>query len=102
MIAEKHNADLRTTGGFGNPTNFHSGFTEAGWVGNIDSVAYLIPNGTRAAAAYPNGPDGAVSARHAGMANFLFCDGHVKTMRPVNTNPDPVHRPQDDLWNATR
>ena len=38
-------------------------------------------HGTRAAAAYPNGPDGAVTPRHASLANFVFCDGHAKSMR---------------------
>jgi len=63
-----------------------------------------IPNGTRAAAAYPAGPNGAVSAAHAGgtISNFLFCDGHVKAVRPRDTNPDPGNKPESNLWNATR
>jgi prepilin-type N-terminal cleavage/methylation domain-containing protein/prepilin-type processing-associated H-X9-DG protein len=28
---------------------------------------------------------GAVSATHSGMSNFLYCDGHVKTLNPMNT-----------------
>ena len=103
MLAEKHNGDSRAVGGDGNASNYSAGFTEAGWVGNIDGTTpSLIPNGTRAAAKYPNGPDGAVSAKHAQMANFLFCDGHAKAMKPASTNPDPVKRPQDNMWDVTR
>jgi len=35
-------------------------------------------------------------------ANFAFCDGHVKAMRPYATNPDPTNRPNDNLWDARR
>ena len=62
-----------------------------------------MPDGTRSATiAYPNGPNGAVSAKHVDLANFLFCDGHVKAMKPSATNPDPINRPQDNLWEAKR
>ena len=63
---------------------------------------HKLPDGSRAPAAYPNGPNGAVSAKHMDMANFLFVDGHVKTLRPTVTNPDPANRPQDNMWDATR
>jgi len=103
LLAERHNTDSRNVGGYGDATNFSSGFTEAGWVGNIDGTTpYLIPNGTRATAKYPNGPNGAVSAHHSDLANFLFCDGHAKSMKPASTNPDPTNRPQDNMWNVTR
>ena len=36
------------------------------------------------------------------MANFIFTDGHVKAMKPAATNPDPVNRPLDNMWDATR
>jgi prepilin-type N-terminal cleavage/methylation domain-containing protein/prepilin-type processing-associated H-X9-DG protein len=101
MISERHNTDA-VQAGTENCTAYHSGFVEQSWVGNIDGVPYLIPDGTRPAAAYPYGPNGAVSAHHNERADFLFCDGHVKAMRPVDTNPDPVKRPQDNLWNAIR
>ncbi len=61
------------------------------------------PDGTRSVtAAYPNGPNGAVTAAHSMNANFAFCDGHAKSVRPSATNPDPKNRPQDNMWNATR
>ena len=68
----------------------------------LDDFGQKIPDGTRPAAAYPLGPNGAVSAHHNNLATFLFLDGHVKDMRPVATNPDPVNRPQDDMWDGTR
>lgn len=103
MVAERHNGDSRAVGGDGNASNYSSGFTEQGWVGNIDTkTPYLIPDGTRVAAKYPNGPNGAVSAKHSEMANFLFCDGHAKAMKPATTNPNPTTRPQDNMWNVTR
>ncbi|RYG75392.1 MAG: DUF1559 domain-containing protein, partial [Alphaproteobacteria bacterium] len=103
MLAERYNGDSRSLGGDGNATNYGSGFTTDAWVGNIDpTTPYLIPNGTRAAAKYPNGPNGAVSAHHSEMANFLFCDGHVKSMKPATTNPDPVNKPTLNMWDVTR
>ncbi len=65
----------------------------------------LIPDGTRAVKANPydaTGINGGVMPIHLETANFLFADGHVKSMRPVVTNPDPVKRPQDNMWDALR
>ena len=46
-------------------------------------AANELPDGTRDPnAAYPLGPDGSISAHHAGKANFCFCDGHAKAMKP--------------------
>jgi prepilin-type N-terminal cleavage/methylation domain-containing protein/prepilin-type processing-associated H-X9-DG protein len=62
-----------------------------------------LPDGRRPAnAAYPDGPNGSVSAHHNGMANFAFLDGHVKSMRPSATNPDPVKHPELNMWNGLR
>jgi prepilin-type processing-associated H-X9-DG protein len=37
------------------------------------------------------------------MANFVFCDGHVKTMRPANTNPGTGYTQNStDMWAANR
>jgi prepilin-type N-terminal cleavage/methylation domain-containing protein/prepilin-type processing-associated H-X9-DG protein len=63
----------------------------------------MIPDSTRnPAAAYPNGPDGAVTPVHNLLANFLLCDGHAKAMRAPSTDPDPVKQPQNNMWDATR
>jgi prepilin-type N-terminal cleavage/methylation domain-containing protein/prepilin-type processing-associated H-X9-DG protein len=90
---------------YGNTAWFGFGccFTGVNW---WDSQAPgNIPDGRRAATADPyntNGPNGGVMAVHLETANFLFADGHAKAMRPVATNPDPVGRPQDNMWDALR
>jgi prepilin-type N-terminal cleavage/methylation domain-containing protein/prepilin-type processing-associated H-X9-DG protein len=65
----------------------------------------LLPDGSRAPVASisdPTGPNGGILPRHAKKANFLFADGHVKTLDPAQTNPNPATRPQDNMWDATR
>jgi len=103
MLAEKHNDDSQKAGGAGTGNIYARSFIFTGvpwWDGEAPGE---MPDGTRSATAvYPNGPNGAVSAKHTDLANFLFCDGHVKSMRPSSTNPDPINRPQDNLWEAKR
>jgi prepilin-type processing-associated H-X9-DG protein len=70
----------------------------------------LIPNGNNnpgamvngVDTAWPNGPTGAVSAHHSNKANFLLADGHVKTIAPVATNPDPNNHPELNMWDGMR
>jgi prepilin-type N-terminal cleavage/methylation domain-containing protein/prepilin-type processing-associated H-X9-DG protein len=62
-----------------------------------------IPNGTLAPTnSYPSGPNGSVSLISDNKANFAFTDGHVKSMDPRQTNPDPIALPQQNMWNADR
>jgi len=62
-----------------------------------------LPDGTRNPnAPFPDGPDGAVSAHHAGKANFAFLDGHCKSLKPSATNPDPNGHPELNMWNGGR
>jgi prepilin-type processing-associated H-X9-DG protein len=103
MVAEKHNDDVRKAGELDVPSWWGPGAILSGpnwW----DAYACQeIPNATLAATnTYPNGPDGCVSTKHMKLANFLFCDGHVKAMHPYLTNPDPVKQPQNNMWDATR
>ena len=102
LLAEKHQDDVVGAGEDGNVSSWGVGnmFSGKNWW-DWDAGGE-IPNGTLAPAAYPNGPNGAVSTKHNGMANFLFTDGHVKTMRPVQTNPDPTNHPELNMWNAAR
>ena len=67
----------------------------------------LIPDGSRPDAPYPSGKNGGVSAPHGTFSNILFCDGHVKAMKPIQTNPqDPsmtqAQKDAANMWNATR
>jgi prepilin-type N-terminal cleavage/methylation domain-containing protein/prepilin-type processing-associated H-X9-DG protein len=101
LLAERYNSDCLAVGNKnGNPTNYRADFVTGSYLDTITPAQ--IPNGTRAAAAWPNGPNGAVSAKHSEMANFVFCDGHSKAMRPASTNPNPSTRPQDNMWDARR
>lgn len=109
LLAEKHSADFKETAAPG-AANWLAGNWVRNWPTNVfngdmlDGTWYgFIPDGTRAATAqFPMGREGGVTSKHAGMSNFVFCDGHVKAMKPIATNPDPVTRPQDNLWNAIR
>lgn len=102
IMAERHNDDVKKAGGPCNCTNYHAGFSELSWGPVLSGTPIRIPNGTRVAAAYPNGPDGAVSVKHANQSSFLFADGHAKSARPSSTNPDPVNKPRENQWNGVR
>ncbi|MCX7799475.1 MAG: prepilin-type N-terminal cleavage/methylation domain-containing protein [Fimbriimonadales bacterium] len=52
-------------------------------------------------AAWPFGREGSVSVVN-NSANMVFADGHAKAMNPVGTNPDPLARPGDNMWDALR
>jgi prepilin-type N-terminal cleavage/methylation domain-containing protein/prepilin-type processing-associated H-X9-DG protein len=73
--------------------------------GGVPVAPGEIPNGTNPVTPNiynPMGPNGGVMAVHSQKANFLFTDGHVKSLTPSATNPDPVNQPQNNLWDATR
>ncbi|HVK02941.1 MAG TPA: DUF1559 domain-containing protein [Armatimonadaceae bacterium] len=105
LIAEKHadQVEALPTMSWQNPMSAYSGAGD----GNIfNNNFYAVtpsrfPDGTRADAAWPNGKDGAVSGKHGTMANFLFCDGHVKAMKPVATNPRG-NFDASNMWNGWR
>lgn len=102
LLSEKHNRDSAQANGFSVVSSFGPNLL---FTGVSDWEFYgpgAIPDGTRAAANYPNGPAGSVSANHLETANFLFCDGHAKAMHPAATNPDPLNRPQENMWNSMR
>jgi prepilin-type N-terminal cleavage/methylation domain-containing protein/prepilin-type processing-associated H-X9-DG protein len=108
MVAEKWNTQIMAT--FGSTDTYAGSDTARGPGSVIQGVSWQdnggtvgdIPNGTLPLAAWPNGPNGCVSAGHQSRANFLFCDGHVKSMTPSQTDPDPNNQPQNNLWDATR
>jgi len=93
MLAEKHNANNTSDWGPG------CMFTGVNWWDSAGEGE--IPNGTNpTTAAYPNGPDGAVTAKHSNLSNIAFADGHSKAMKPSATNPDPVKHPELNMWLA--
>lgn len=76
-------------------------------------VGGAIPNGTRVGMTTCNGhpvrsSDGFPCGRAGGVgitgdrATFVFTDGHAKSLRPEQTNPNPVAQPQNNMWWATR
>ena len=99
MLAEAHSADLQKANNFVNANPSNNGNYTAGFNNVITGVPWYIglapPNQcgvsggtTGTCGAYPNGVDGAISARHNGLANFAFADGHVKSMIPAKTVPN--------------
>jgi prepilin-type N-terminal cleavage/methylation domain-containing protein len=52
-------------------------------------------------AAFPFGRDGSVSVV-GGKANFSMSDSSAKALTPVATNPDPLARPLDNMWDSLR
>ena len=111
-LADKFNSDALKTGTWGNFSAFCGSYfmallpndgsdTGRGWDWCAPSK---VPNGAIPAATntFPNGPDGAVSLVNAGRANFFLTDGHSKSFKPAATNPDPINRKADNMWDALR
>ncbi len=107
-IAEKHNGDIAVSDPIcGQPAGV-PGVAASSWF-NVFTNYYqanceAIPNLAHSpTAAYPNGSNGAVSAAHNGKANFLFADGHVKTLIPTSTVPTSGSATDaGNLWDALR
>jgi len=51
---------------------------------------------------FNEGPNGAVSAKFSGQGNFVFTDGHAKSMVPSATNPNQQATPKLNKWDALR
>ena len=112
MLGE-HYADTIGTGG-GNgaswmqfTANFYPGnmYLWDDWTGsNYYSTVYgSIPDGVRADTfKFPEGKAGAAPDRHNGQTNFAFVDGHAKSLKAVNTNPDGKNHPENNMWDGMR
>jgi prepilin-type processing-associated H-X9-DG protein len=48
-----------------------------------------------------NNHDGGISTDN-GQAVFVFADGHAKSMKPVQTNPNDAANPEKNMWDAYR
>jgi prepilin-type N-terminal cleavage/methylation domain-containing protein/prepilin-type processing-associated H-X9-DG protein len=112
MLAEKHSYDCGTATApafdwlGANTANFTPTQIFL-WDGMTNSYFYVeqlagIPNAARPEMKWPFGRAGSCATKHAGLTSFAFADGHVKAMRPEQTNPNPQTRPQDNMWNALR
>jgi prepilin-type processing-associated H-X9-DG protein len=113
LIAERHNSELQQLSPAGAPNKEGNGyvgsapFTGVNWMNPWYGYGE-IPNGSRPAnGAYPNRPEGTVTAKHSSFANFAFCDGHVKSMKPASTNPQSptdtaAQRADKNMWDASR
>ena len=115
MLAEHYTSDMKAMAGAGGNNGNWSNFADGGlisgvpWLGDPATGGSPLPDNTRSAtAAYPNGPNGSISAHHNELSNFLFVDGHVKSMRPTATNPQPptnydsTGEPGSNMWDALR
>jgi len=84
---------------YGHPANsdtYGNGYSAQAYPSGRETVA--VP-GSNAAAYQGNNSAPFVGAT---TANYLFVDGHVKSMVPLTTNPDPYSKPAEDLWVANR
>lgn len=108
LLGERHNGDMIKHHPFGGMPKGHGiqGFPPFvgvdwmdGWFG-----PGAVPDGASYTAGkdWPKGPEGTVTVAHTGMSNFAFADGHVKSMKPVATNPDKWGKPDKNMWDASR
>ena len=105
LLFERHSQDMGKVAGRTPGDSFSNNYTNYGPGAVVAGVSWysdgpLIPDGSRTEAPYPKGKNGGVSAPHSTFANFLFCDGHVKAMKPIQTNPGTAG--SDNMWDATR
>jgi prepilin-type N-terminal cleavage/methylation domain-containing protein/prepilin-type processing-associated H-X9-DG protein len=99
LLGEKYTSAEVPLGGY---NASHAGIESEFDGDNYGLKSGLIPDGSnpaRVGQAFPNGPNGGVSAAHNTFADFLFCDGHVKSMLPIMTNPGGA---ANNMWDATR
>ncbi len=100
LLGERHNGDVIKNGREGNGVQGTPAFTGVDWMDGWFGPGET-PNG-KSTDLWPKGKNGTVTAAHAAMANFAFVDGHVKSMKPEATNPDPGGQPDKNLWDASR
>jgi prepilin-type N-terminal cleavage/methylation domain-containing protein/prepilin-type processing-associated H-X9-DG protein len=91
MLTESRSSDMSAAGeqihysaGFGGIMTGYQYYLRAQLPNQCGTV-----NATTTCGKFPFGKNGAVST-HNGKANFAFSDGHVKSMDPVQTVPNPA------------
>jgi prepilin-type processing-associated H-X9-DG protein len=106
-VAEKHADEMNNVPGAywlkTTTSSSEAAVINDAWFGASPSK---IPNGSKPTnAPFPDGPDGSITLRHNKVANFLFADGHVKSMKPSATNPQTgtnAQRADANMWDARR
>ena len=115
MLAPKYNTDA-VAGGLPEVSSWQFEWGYLMWdnTPNTGTLAYddsSIPDGNSlkpasdpllATTDYGRGPNGAVSVTSNGQANFTFADGHAKSMKPSQTNPDGFRNRAANMWDSTR
>ena len=104
-VAEKHNDEtgILSAASVGFSTDAATPEWKLSWInaGQFNRIPQPANTGwSEDDAGKPRRLRGDVAVKHSGMANFLFVDGHVKAMRPENTNPQGGGKA--NLWDRTR
>ena len=100
-LGERHNDSLAAVGS-GNSTIYSAPFFGFTWIEFLGKGS-LTPDGSRNPSdQFPYGPDGGVTAKHAGQASFLYADGHVKSLKPTQTDPDFWNQRDKNQWDRLR
>jgi len=114
MLAPKYNTDATVAMPEVSSWQFEWGYLMWDNSANTSTLAYedsSIPDGNSLKPAtdanlkssdYGKGPDGAVSVTSNGQANFTFADGHAKSMKPSQTNPDGFRNRAANMWDSLR
>ena len=108
LLGERHNTEYKAARIKFNGDDAGSGIQGQTCFAGVDWMdAWLgpsaIPDGGKSVNdAWPNGRDGTVTATWAGQANFSFVDGHSKSIKPVQTDPDKWGQPEKNLWDGSR
>ncbi|BCM90696.1 hypothetical protein IAD21_02556 [Abditibacteriota bacterium] len=108
LMTEKWNSDVAKAasgyfGGSGNASKFGTNGMIGG-SGYWNHIGKNIPGTNGVGTAWETGINGAVSAGHFDSANFLFIDGHVKSLKPLATNPNANNYwdAPNNMWDAIR
>jgi len=101
MICEVYTSDLATAkfDQSGNWSGYGDGPVLSGVTWYEDGLPLPNTCGNACTSTYPNTINGGVSTHHVSgtLSNFLFCDGHVKALHPVQTNPDNAND-ANNMW----
>jgi len=107
LLAEQDADDVQTAGTCCGGGNW-SAYGPWGVINDLADGVWgptAIPHGEKTPltpSVFDKAQQGAVSIKFSGQTPFAFCDGHVKSMAPVATNPNQNTQPQSNLWDGLR